>query len=502
MPDPVTATPVDDIAKALGNLNPPSDGPPLPPEPPPAPESNVPMWKTEQVTDGSPEAPSPSNPAPEPIPYFEKKIVPPAASDAVPVPPSGDVPAPKFKKKGKAGKILLVFGMFFLLSTISLVGYFVTNPAKWAEIRGRAATTTTYECKPSPSWCTEYGNGSVDVDVTNCPNQKCEAPNSTCCKIITSSGGGGGGSGGSQTKKVCLLTPDWCGEYTGTVATCTPACPSSYPTCCEVPQSAVITSGGPPTGDTVNNFCCSYLAGGATTRTKVCVANINSCNEYGPTAQSDSECPDCTGSGNGSGTGTNNCGTQNCTSTEYCCVTGCRPKNGLSQEQVCGGGGTQSTNTPTQTRTPTPTTAVITDNITSTPTPTTIVTDSPTPTPVPRVCNEYCTTNETCATGLSCVTTSGSTFCRNASCQEEYSCTCPNATNTPTSTPTPTTVVLANGETATPTPTTVVTGSGAVADASVNTTSGEAVPVSGGLNILGVSVTLGSILLILLGIAL
>jgi len=148
------------------------------------------------------------------------------------------------------------------------------------------------------------------------------------------------------------------------------------------------------------------------------------------------------------------------------------------------------TNTPNPTSTPTNT-----PNPTSTPTdePTATPTTGPTNTPAPGTCDASCDTDSNCESGLSCVTSTGVKRCRNVSCPDESDCLCLNATATPTTTyyanntPIPTRISLITNNTST-TPTDQPT---------------PKIPVAGvGPGFIGIISVVGSIFLLLIGLAL
>ena len=114
------------------------------------------------------------------------------------------------------------------------------------------------------------------------------------------------------------------------------------------------------------------------------------------------------------------------------------------------------------------------------PTPTQTPTTAPTSAPNSSQCDASCSTDSNCISGLSCASVNGINRCRNASCPAESSCNCPSAANTPEPTSAP------NDETA-----------------YADTTTGDAMPVSGiGPGIIGSLTVVGSIFLLLIGLAL
>jgi len=123
--------------------------------------------------------------------------------------------------------------------------------------------------------------------------------------------------------------------------------------------------------------------------------------------------------------------------------------------------------------------AAATPEPTAPPSPTAVPTAAPTSAPNSSLCDASCTTDSNCASGLTCSSVDGINRCRNASCPAESTCTCPGATNTPAPT----------------TATTTTTSS--------NDTTGQAMPTSGvGPGIIGSITVIGSVFLLLIGLAL
>lgn len=183
-----------------------------------------------------------------------------------------------------------------------------------------------------------------------------------------------------------------------------------------------------------------------------------------------------------------------------------------------GGGGSNPTSTPIPTATsiPTPTAT----DVPPTPIPTDVP-PTPTATGVPVYqCDGSCSSDAQCPSGTACVNTNGVLRCRNTSCPSESSCNCPSApTNTPyptnafvpTYTPIPTQRIAAGPtSTATPTPTKIIStptptqiAVAALPGETPTPTPVPKLPVSGvGFPVLGMTLSIGAVLLILLGLAL
>jgi len=140
----------------------------------------------------------------------------------------------------------------------------------------------------------------------------------------------------------------------------------------------------------------------------------------------------------------------------------------------------QATNTPTKKPTVKPTnepTIKPTNEPTTEPTvepttePTTEPTAEPTTAPNTSQCDALCNSDNDCISGLTCSSINGVNLCRNASCPAESSCSCPEVASAPEDT---------SGD-----------------------TTGQEMPVSGvGPGILGSITAIGSIILLVLGLAL
>ncbi|MFZ2025439.1 MAG: hypothetical protein WAV51_04095 [Microgenomates group bacterium] len=108
---------------------------------------------------------------------------------------------------------------------------------------------------------------------------------------------------------------------------------------------------------------------------------------------------------------------------------------------------------------------------TATPEPTATQTPAPTSAPNSATCDASCSSDNNCASGLTCSSVDGINRCRNASCPAESTCNCPEATSAPVQDSTDTT--------------------------------GEAMPISGvGPGVIGSITAIGSILLLIAGLAL
>ncbi|MFZ2025440.1 MAG: hypothetical protein WAV51_04100 [Microgenomates group bacterium] len=149
------------------------------------------------------------------------------------------------------------------------------------------------------------------------------------------------------------------------------------------------------------------------------------------------------------------------------------------------------TDTPGPTETPTET-PIPTSTPTNTPGPTETPTETPIPTstPAPGMCDASCDIDSNCNSGLSCVTTTGVKRCRTASCPDNADCSCSQITPTTYSVngiPVPTRVSLITVNT-TITPTNQPT---------------PKIPVAGvGPGLIGSITAIGSVLLLLIGLAL
>lgn len=108
-------------------------------------------------------------------------------------------------------------------------------------------------------------------------------------------------------------------------------------------------------------------------------------------------------------------------------------------------------------------------------------------------CNHVCTTDAECSTGLTCDTTS--TKCRKTACSTEDSCVCPIAA---TETPAPTRAVTPTATVTRP----VVNATTTAPTAPITTTSPEVLPETGILDIPGVTVFGGGLLLAVIGLLL
>ena len=150
---------------------------------------------------------------------------------------------------------------------------------------------------------------------------------------------------------------------------------------------------------------------------------------------------------------------------------------------------------PTPINTPVPTVVINTPVPTEINTPVPTITDTPgstitptiTNTSAPGTCDASCDTDSNCESGLSCYLVTGVKRCRKSDCPNESSCSCPAGTATPTQTsfynPTPTTVSVAYNTTPTAIPT-------------------PKVPVSGAIDVKAIVITVGSLLLLTLGLIL
>ena len=150
-----------------------------------------------------------------------------------------------------------------------------------------------------------------------------------------------------------------------------------------------------------------------------------------------------------------------------------------------------ATNTPRPTATNTP---VPTATNTPVPTATNTPTNTPTitPTSAPGTCDASCDTDSNCGSGLSCVTSTGVKRCRKAACPDRLNCECPIAGSTAT----PTTRYYQPGE-ATDEP---VIAQAPIATATQRPT--PKVPVSGTIDVKAIVITIGSMLLLALGLIL
>ena len=168
-----------------------------------------------------------------------------------------------------------------------------------------------------------------------------------------------------------------------------------------------------------------------------------------------------------------------CSPTPTATTTGNPSDTPIHTSTPTGTGMITGTISPTNTATPTGTETNTPTN-TNTPTPTNTST-----TPIPGTCDASCGSDSECESGLSCLTVTGVKRCRRAACSDHLDCSCPS-TATPTTYVTTTSsyasLVSSTTPTAQPTP---------------------KIPVAGiGPGVVGVLSVTGSILLLILGLAL
>lgn len=332
-------------------------------------------------------------------------IIPP--TDAAAPPQGSSSSGQPVKKKSGAGKWVILFIVVFLIITLPVAVFYISQQRQLTEQRSKAAGE--YPC---------HFNGTGDYQTVNgCTGQ--------CGPSITD-------------KTICLSKK---GTITG--ASCCNWVDANVPTA--TPTTIPETGGKDGTA-----YGCAY---------KTPVSGLGQCKEC-KTAPKD-------------------CDIYKYSCGNYCFKPDCGAKACEDSKA------SEATNTPTKTPTKTPTgepTATPTGEPTATPTgeptatPTGEPTGEPTATPTqgaanndPAQCDASCETDDDCTSGLSCSSVNGVNRCRKAECPAESDCSCP-----------------------------------VVADDQTNTedTSGQDMPVSGGLNITGVLTVAGSVVLLLLGLLL
>jgi hypothetical protein len=442
---------IDEAAKTL--VEPPVV-PPTSPTPPPTPVV--------------PETPTP--PPVESVPQPESLVVPP--KDQKPEPPPQQIAKPPKKKGGKG--MLIGILIFFILTLPVAVYYGAQQYTQLTETRSKAAGGT---CKIDGS--KYYANTATCVG----PNVQCgqttvettcknNAPYSLCCQWVES-------TAPTPTPKNCTLH------------------------CLPLGDCGSTKIGGVGYGDCgMNEYCCSLKPTPTQAITVGCPGNCKIIKEM-PNHVICGTCDPATNTVSGTwevedGFLLSSCG--NCNPTISCkeqsttypweyngyCLSNKTTTKELSIvsaddcarvvpcEEVVPTGKTVATHTPVP---PTTTDTPITP------------TDTPANTPAPGVCDSSCDSDSNCESGLSCIISTGVKRCRNAACPNEVSCSCPAPTAVPT---TPTYVnptqeyVIANLPVSTPTerPT-------------------PKVPVAGGLiDVKAIVITVGSVLLLVLGLIL
>ena len=455
-----------------------------------------------------------------PIPTPEPMIVPAKEKEEQKDEQKTDQPQKPAKKKG--GKGMLIATLLFFIFTLPIAIYYVTQSPQFAEIRSRAAGGT----------CTKTAIGTNACNAVSCSATSESACNKTCCTwkatvVPTATPKPQAACGGSQGES-CIGTScsnagmDSVGGSCPSGQSCckpkiyTPACKApgsgcgTSGECCNgvcagaicqgsistTPTSAPITSGGAcaadiaackPGGSYYYEWQPNHVICGTCDRTN----NFNTCGIWeGEAGVWKDKCCGGTCSGSYPWTFENQCLSTNTSNREACfhveadCnrVQPCTSPIPTSATNPTG----QPANTPVST--PTPTTGP-----TNTPTNTPVSTPTPTTTnntPVPGTCDSSCDTNSNCESGLSCVTSTGVKRCRNTACPDEADCSCPSATPTTyyaNNTPIPTKASLITNITST-TPTNQPT---------------PKIPVAGvGPGFIGIISVVGSIFLLLIGLAL
>ena len=471
-----------------------------------------------------------------PIPTPEPMIVPTKEKEDEKEEQNTEQPPKKQKKKAKKG-ILIATLLFFIL-TLPIAVYYVTQSPQFAEIRSRAAGgscvktgvstscssfncsnfSTASTCSVSGSMCCTW---KVTIVPTNTPKPPCKAPgvgcgiSSDCCNGVCAGGICQGTVPACKTPgSNCGVSSDCCnGVCAGRI------CQGTVPAC-KTPGSNCGVS-----GDCCNGVCAGGICQGTVPATPTpitgggsCPANIAACKPggayYYEWLPNHVICGTCDRANN-----FNTCGTWQGESgvwKDKCCGGTCSGSYPWTFENQClstktsnreacfhveadcnrvqpcnipaptsGPNPPAPTNPPSTTNTPVPTATPI---LIHTPTSTPVLTATPTTTtntPAPGTCDSSCDTDSNCESGLSCVTSTGVKRCRNATCPDEADCSCPSATATPTTTyyannsPVPTQTSLSSNP---QTPKTPVAGVGP--------------------GFIGIISVVGSILLLLVGLAL
>ena len=418
---------------------------------------------------------------------------------------------PKPEKK-KSGKGILIATLLFFILTLPIAIYYVTQSPQFAEIRSRAAGGT----------CTKTAIGTNACNSVSCSATSESACNKTCCSwkatvVPTATPKPQAPCGGSQGES-CIGTS--CSN--AGMDSVGGACPSGQ-SCCK-PKIYTPSCKAPGSSCGVSGECCNGVCAGAicqgsisttptpTSSGSTCPANIAACKPggvyYYAWLPNHVICGTCNRADN-----FNTCGTWEGEAgvwKDKCCGTSCSGSYPWTFENQCLSSNasnregcyhieadcnrvkpcttaivTEPTSPPGQNN-PTPTN---TPAATNTPVPTNTPT-GPTNTPSPGTCDASCDTDSNCESGLSCVTTTGVKRCRKASCPDATNCSCPSATATPTT-------YYAN---ATPTRASLI----ATAPTAIPTNQPTPkIPVAGvGPGIIGVLSVAGSILLLLIGLAL
>ncbi len=374
--------------------------------------------------------------------------------EAVPLPPTEPetiVIAPKEEKqeppppvvkppKKKGGKGMLIGMLLFFILTLPVAIYYGSQKYQQiTELRSRAAIVSEIFCVPAAIECTEAGGTIIpNGSCTNCTTPR------KCCKISVS-------------------------------VTNTPTPRPAAPSC--------------NTGNCYNDCICKNFApedcrdacptATATPTTAPVSSTKKCCHKYNTTYSINT----CTGASQNA-----------CTINENYCVWSTSGTCPATIPTPAGGGGGNTptltpTNQPGNTNTPVPI-------ATNTPAPTNTSAPTATPTIVntsaPGRCDASCDFDSNCESGLSCVTSLGVKRCRKAACPDRTNCECPiaEATALPTERVVyvqqpPRERVIAEApivtETQRPTP---------------------KVPVSGFFDIKAIIITVGSVLLLVLGLIL
>lgn len=379
---------------------------------------------------------------------------------------------------GKLPKGPVIAGLLFLLLTLPIAIYFVTQQQQLADLRKRAVYpeggnycyhAAGTSCPEGFSWQAHYytaENPEDDLGPVCCPL----SPSATVCFPGTAAK--------SYTDTEVRCSSD-CGQYGGYKCN---AAGTAFSTSCSYGLHACGYS--QPGSCTTAQDCINlgYGSGVYCNDDNTCVGPSGrwfiGCGKNGARSDDADACQNCyTGANdpalNGCFDETTSCGQKDVcrtapTPTELAALVTTQPPTdntptntpiNTPTNTVTGTPIDTPTNTPTGTLTQTPT-YTPTHTPTGTPGPTSTPTPSPTPAPG---CNSPCVINTDCPSVYVC----WEGFCRNASCVENSNCVCAGATPTPTTPATPN------------------------------------VPIAGaGPTVLGVSVIGGGLLLLLLGLLL
>jgi hypothetical protein len=532
---------IDDATKALGQ-SPPLD------VPPPAPVTDPPLMQTtpvEPTVEPSPVLPEKPDVV-IPTPSVAPPVIQPTPSEPLVIPPKDQKPEPPPqetkppKKKGNKGMIIGML-LFFILTLPVAIYYGSQQYQQITEGRSKAtfaacvnkSTYTANGCATAPPVL--CGSFSTEDRCTGTPRTArcCQwnpaATNTPTRPAATRTPTPGGGTVSEWSR--CELDKDCklgmlCGATSQCVRTSArcPRCPTalapdgdpcSCSATCRATQctgSVSVTNTPTPTSTTGKTIIQRGCIGGQLINTtggcQVCsFGGIMTC--AGPSGGSGGDPCQVKYSDNSVESVTCNEANMircNCGGNAW---VGGRP--GVTCVQLCACAGincdactptpgptnpNNPTNTPAATDTPEPTN---TPTATNAPEPT--ATNAPEPTatpgnPVPGTCDASCESDSNCESGLSCYSVTGVKRCRVAACPDRSTCQCPVAQDTAI----PTTRYYQPGE-----PTATARPARVIAEAPVATATQQPtpkVPVSGIIDVKAIIITIGSILLLALGLIL